>query len=1046
MQINIANPTLNCIPLYRWCVVLVWMMSISLCGLAQIKNYGPKYIMKEYGETDGLLQSSVNSIYPYKDGNLFIATESGLQMFNGASFYNISLDKSYGGNQRINHITKFKNQIVAINSELNIIHFLKPSENNSRAEIIDLKNHGLILKQNNEFIKPPLFLKNAEYSQSKLFKISATEYISTNNLYNGATINQDTFLIFTGKGVTMFNEKGFIDHYDDNFDLNGNRFIYKNKLYKTHKPTGEILQYTLHDRYIHHLYDKKLKDKAAYPVYENVTDETYFVISDTLYKLIDESGIIKFLALPIDIPKNVRIKSLYIANDGTYYLGSSNHGLLVYKKKYFFQSEIDPNSEDNSAYRQFVLANDTIYTTKNLTIYQNKTIHKKNNFPAEVVNLSKIYRDTKGFYWSVSNDFLYKSKTPIPQKKDKFTSLTYFLFAFEDKFQNLWVVNLNDVFYIDSTQKIHVINFPFIEGNKVRKIRYLEQLSDGKILFGTSDGIYTYDVKKPNQFIKINGLNNLDVRFTKEDIKHQILWLFTYGNGIYIIDKDKKIYSVPIGNHEALLYAHYYLDDSHGRMWLPTNNGLYVCDKMSMIQSAYDKDQPCFYYFLDKSNGFNTNEFNGGSQPPYVTLSHGIVSLPTLSGLVAFVPDSTTLSLPRYPVRINHIFADTSLLTSQTTLYKINSNTNYVYINIGRELFGTKQNNFVEYMISYEDKILVHWQKLPFENNITLNVNKVGDYTITIRQRTGLKPKDYEYINLYLSKEYGYKDIFLLLSYFLFLPSFIGILYYYFHTKRINKQNKILNAKVEFAITELSKVNNTLSQNIAFKNRLISIFSHDLLGPFQFINKALESVTNDDETASKNNVMLKEIFQNSKQIEIFMESLIRWVRLGKHINDFNLFLHDVHLKNVIDRCWKILGHNAKQKNITLYNECCESLMLKTDEQLLFIVIYNIPNNSIKFTSNGFIKISAHQEDQSIVVTISDNGIGMSADRLNKVRNIFEIDSEPGTFGEIGKGLGLSIIRDLGVYINMQITINSEVGKGTETILTFKYSDKQDSLM
>ena len=121
-------------------------------------------------------------------------------------------------------------------------------------------------------------------------------------------------------------------------------------------------------------------------------------------------------------------------------------------------------------------------------------------------------------------------------------------------------------------------------------------------------------------------------------------------------------------------------------------------------------------------------------------------------------------------------------------------------------------------------------------------------------------------------------------------------------------------------------------------------------------------------------------------------------------------------------------------------------MLKTDEQLLFIVIYNILNNSIKFTSNGFIKISAHQEDQSIVVTISDNGIGMSADRLNKVRNIFEIDSEPGTFGEIGKGLGLSIIRDLGVYINMQITINSEVGKGTETILTFKYSDKQDSLM
>lgn len=74
MIINQDNPKLNCKMYYQFCIVLTFILLINSKGLTQISNYGPKYIMKEYGEADGLLQSSVNSIYPYKDGYLFIAT------------------------------------------------------------------------------------------------------------------------------------------------------------------------------------------------------------------------------------------------------------------------------------------------------------------------------------------------------------------------------------------------------------------------------------------------------------------------------------------------------------------------------------------------------------------------------------------------------------------------------------------------------------------------------------------------------------------------------------------------------------------------------------------------------------------------------------------------------------------------------------------------------------------------------------------------------------------------------------------------------------
>src|SRR5690606_18189211 len=71
-----------------------------------------------------------------------------------------------------------------------------------------------------------------------------------------------------------------------------------------------------------------------------------------------------------------------------------------------------------------------------------------------------------------------------------------------------------------------------------------------------------------------------------------------------------------------------------------------------------------YYHYFDKSNGFNTNEFNGGCHPCSVTLSDGRISLPSMNGLVVFHPDSIPQAIADADLFVDRVELDGSLLDS----------------------------------------------------------------------------------------------------------------------------------------------------------------------------------------------------------------------------------------------------------------------------------------------------------------------------------------------------------------------------------------------
>jgi signal transduction histidine kinase/CheY-like chemotaxis protein len=124
-----------------------------------------------------------------------------------------------------------------------------------------------------------------------------------------------------------------------------------------------------------------------------------------------------------------------------------------------------------------------------------------------------------------------------------------------------------------------------------------------------------------------------------------------------------------------------------------------------------------------------------------------------------------------------------------------------------------------------------------------------------------------------------------------------------------------------------------------------------------------------------------------------------------------------------------------QAHSTLPKEIC------SDAYRLRQVLLNLVSNAVKFTRQGSISISPQIEEigqgkGNLVVKVKDTGIGISADKLQKIFEEFEQVRE----GDVGSGLGLAIGKRLACLLGGDLTVSSLVGVGSEFVLTIPLGD------
>ncbi len=240
--------------------------------------------------------------------------------------------------------------------------------------------------------------------------------------------------------------------------------------------------------------------------------------------------------------------------------------------------------------------------------------------------------------------------------------------------------------------------------------------------------------------------------------------------------------------------------------------------------------------------------------------------------------------------------------------------------------------------------------------------------------------------------------------------------------------------KVLAVLNELKTAYNQLEQSHQLnsdKDLFISTLAHDLRNPFSVLLGYTELLSEKfrESQSHEMQALLNELNRATHTTYNLLEDLLKWsrIRTGK------IPFEPVKL-NIRDVCYEImdsLSPIAEGKKIRLECVCMEEISVIADDGMLKAILRNLVSNAIKFTfSKGVVRIKAQRLDSTLVISVSDDGIGIEAPRLNKLFDIAHNHSTPGTAGEKGTGLGLLLIKDFVNKHGGRLWVESTEGKGS----------------
>jgi PAS domain S-box-containing protein len=239
-----------------------------------------------------------------------------------------------------------------------------------------------------------------------------------------------------------------------------------------------------------------------------------------------------------------------------------------------------------------------------------------------------------------------------------------------------------------------------------------------------------------------------------------------------------------------------------------------------------------------------------------------------------------------------------------------------------------------------------------------------------------------------------------------------------------NEMN-ILNMKLFESEEKLQELNND-------KDKFFSIIAHDLKGPFQGLLGYSQLIFEHLDGLSKEEIkdFSQELHESASQLFKLLENLLEWSRIQRGVMEFKP--QNIFIREVVEGTVEILKPNAHQKDIKLLNEVDPELIAFADYNMINTVIRNLISNAIKFTNaGGEIRITSGQFDEYFVlISVSDNGVGMTEDEIDKIFRIDVHHTKTGTNQESGTGLGLVLCRDLVEKNDGNISVESIEGNGS----------------
>ncbi len=500
------------------------------------------------------------------------------------------------------------------------------------------------------------------------------------------------------------------------------------------------------------------------------------------------------------------------------------------------------------------------------------------------------------------------------------------------------------------------------------------------------------------------------------------MWIATYGGGLNHFDPETGKFShltMRDGLPNDSLYS--VLPDGRGHLWLSSNRGLTRFDPETREMRVFDVD-----------DGLQSNEFDSRA---FFAADDGELFFGGLDGFNRFRPEEVTESSYVPPV----------VLTSFSTLGRRGSRTVDSLEELERVVVGFRdhvfsfefaaldftspERNRYAYRLEGFDQGWVDSGTRRFASYTNLDG---GTYTFRVRgtNSDGVWNEEGAAIEVVVVPK-PWKTWW---AYSLYLLTALSGVFGYVRFKTLAQEREVERHRREAE---------RLKQIDRMKDEFLANTSHELRTPLNGIigisESLLDGAAGEITPAARNNLVM--VASSGRRLAHLVDDILDFSKLKNH--EIVLRRRPVALRELVEVTLTISRPLLAGRDLELLNEISAELpAVEADEDRLQQILHNLLGNAIKFTRSGRVTVSARLDGDLIEVAVEDTGIGIPADKLDRIFESFQQAdaSSAREFG--GTGLGLTITRQLVELHGGSMGVTSTAGEGSRFTFTLPVSDRE----
>lgn len=600
--------------------------------------------------------------------------------------------------------------------------------------------------------------------------------------------------------------------------------------------------------------------------------------------------------------------------------------------------------------------------------------------------------------------------------------------------------------------------------------------SKGNIWFGTQGGVSRYDGIKFTSFTTKEGLPDDKVYILFED-KDGIIWMGTDGKGISRYDGNSFVnYSEKDGLSSNTVGQ--IVQDREGRIFFSTNLGLSVL-------TGWKNGKPVFEIY-NKKTGYNIKDAIAGQKGMYLD-ADGIIWITNgddKSALLRFDYNKIKKNAKPPGIMINEVKINEENVNWFNLARRMKKGDSLVYIQRELAAYGGKyagdikaeqqkkfnnisfssvspftnlpenltlpySNNHItfefeavetsrpqlvnfQYMLEGYDS---EWSPVTNSNTAVFGNMREGSYTFKVKARgaNGVwsEPLMFQFNVL----PPWYRTYWAYFLYFI-LIILLGYAMLRLYSRRLQRINANLERIIKERTGEIETQSKKLAEANAAKDKFFRIIAHDLRSPISGLLKLTDLMANESEHFSikEYSDISRSLNQSAGNLYKLLNNLLEWATVQQKGIEFTPEHFD--LMKEAAACVYTVSEIASQKEIRIDNRIVSPILMNADEKMINTVLRNLLSNAVKFTPRqGEVTLSATKEGGMTIITVSDNGIGIPDDEIEKLFKIEERVGRPGTEKEPSTGLGLVLCKEFVEMHKGTITVESKEGMGSRFIVS-----------